>query len=210
MEQAIATLKKLPGVLGACVYDAELKVRMNCMPPFLSEEVLASLGVRMEEIMSLAREKLPDVGEMTLHYDEVALFIHTFADKSILVFGEPSMNGRLVSYSLNMLSKPKDIDEVDKATDEPPEKTPVQPVDFSAEIPGLKLRLAKVIGPMADLIFDDAFSAWQSGEDSSFDGLLQALARELDDAGKFERFLALCSETVENIRLKEPQRGQGD
>ena len=99
MDQAIDTLKKLPGVLGVCVYDAEQKVMINRMPPFLSDEALAGLGEQLREVLALAREKLSQASEMTLHYDEISLFVHTFADKSILVFGEPYMNGRMVSYS---------------------------------------------------------------------------------------------------------------
>lgn len=207
MEQAIVTLKKLPGVLGVCVYDADLKVMINRMPPFLSEEVLLGLGVQLDEVMSLAREKLADASEMTLHYDDVSLFVHTFADQSILVFGEPSMNGRMVSYSLNMLSKPKIIE--DKGSDKvsQPEVTPNQPVDFSGEIPGLKQRLAKIIGPMAEIIFDDALDVWQRAGEGSFDSLMQVLRKEVDDAEKYERYLALCAETVEKIRQMEQARG---
>ncbi|PLX95326.1 MAG: hypothetical protein C0620_04405 [Desulfuromonas sp.] len=207
MEQAIVTLKKLPGVLGVCVYDADLKVMINRMPPFLSEEVLLGLGVQLDEVMSLAREKLADASEMTLHYDDVSLFVHTFADQSILVFGEPSMNGRMVSYSLNMLSKPKIIE--DKGSDKVslPEVAPNQPVDFSGEIPGLKQRLAKIIGPMAEIIFDDALDVWQRAGEVSFDSLMQVLREEVDDAEKYERYLALCAETVEKIRQMEQARG---
>ncbi|EAT15470.1 hypothetical protein HTZ97_14855 [Desulfuromonas acetoxidans] len=207
MEQAIVTLKKLPGVLGVCVYDADLKVMINRMPPFLSEEVLLGLGVQLDEVMSLAREKLSDASEMTLHYDEVALFVHTFADQSILVFGEPSMNGRMVSYSLNMLSKPKIIEDGGSDKVAPPEVAPPQPTDFSGEIPELKQRLAKIIGPMAEIIFDDALDAWKRAGEGSFDSLLEMLRHEIDDAQKYERYLALCAETVERIRQMEQPRG---
>ncbi len=207
MDQAIDTLKKLPGVLGVCVYDAEQKVMINRMPPFLSDEALAGLGEQLREVLALAREKLSQASEMTLHYDEISLFVHTFADKSILVFGEPYMNGRMVSYSLNMLSKPKTAEYDGQNEVAATEKITPQGVDFSGYIPDLKQRLAKVIGPMADIIFDDALSAWQRGGDASFNSLLKILREEIDDADKYERYLELCAEFIEKIRQWEQQSG---
>ncbi|WP_321532426.1 hypothetical protein [uncultured Desulfuromonas sp.] len=207
MDQAIATLKKLPGVLGVCVYDAEQKVMINRMPPFLSQEALAELGEQLKEVLALAREKLSYANEMTLHYDEVSLFVHTFADESILVFGEPYMNGRMVSYSLNMLSKPKTAEAEGGNEVAATEIKATQGVDFSGYVPDLKQRLAKIIGPMADIVFDDALTAWHRAEDPSFDHLLKILGEELDDAEKYERYLELCSEIVEKIRQWEQQSG---
>nr|WP_320116730.1 hypothetical protein [uncultured Desulfuromonas sp.] len=207
MDQAIDTLKKLPGVLGVCVYDAEQKVMINRMPPFLSDEALAGLGEQLREVLALVREKLSQASEMTLHYDEISLFVHTFADKSILVFGEPYMNGRMVSYSLNMLSKPKTAEYDGQNEVAATEKITPQGVDFSGYIPDLKQRLAKVIGPMADIIFDDALSAWQRGGDASFNSLLKILREEIDDADKYERYLELCAEFIEKIRQWEQQSG---
>ena len=60
---------------------------------------------------------------------------------------------------------------------------------------------------MADIIFDDALSAWQRGGDASFNSLLKILREEIDDADKYERYLELCAEFIEKIRQWEQQSG---
>ena len=176
------------------------------MPPFVASEALAGLGVQLLDILSLAREKLSGLSDLTLHYDEISLIVRPLSDKTILVLGEPHMNERMVSFSLNLLSKPKPLEPVDKNPVPASEQAPVA-VDLSSHIPQLKHGLAKIVGPMADIIFDDAMSEWQRSGAATFNNLLEILQAELGDTQQYERYLALCAETIAEIRQQEQVHG---
>lgn len=207
MEQVIATLKDLPGVFGACVYNAEQKVIIDHMPLFLSADTQVGLGVQIMAILSLAREKLTQIRNVTLHFDEVSLIIHTVADKTILVLGESHMNERMVSYSLDMLGKTEFVAAGDKNRVSEAKRSATSAVDLSAYIPSLKQGLAKVVGPMADIIFDDALNKWQRAGDFTFSGLMRVLGDEVDDAQQFDRFVALYSKTIAEVQQREKLNG---
>jgi len=210
MDKAIATLKELPGVFGVCVYDADQRLIVNRMPPFFPAETLASLGALLADISSLAREKLSRASDLTLHYDEVSLIVRTLTDKTILVLGEPHMNERLVSYSLNLLGKPKTAVEP-KGAEIAASKPATQPTTtanfISVYVADLKLALAKIVGPMADIIFDDAMEQWHQQGETPFGNLLLILREEINDQGQFERYLAITKKTVAEIQAWERSHG---
>jgi hypothetical protein len=206
VEQAIATLKELPGVFGVCVYDAEQNLILNNMPPSLTKELLEGLGMQIQEIISQAREKLPQLSNLTLHYDEISLIVRPHTHKTIVVIGEPKMNERMVGFSLNLLVKPKPLESKNRNPVSAPEKIPAS-IDVSAHIPELKQALAKIVGPMADIIFDDAMSKWQQSGGTSFKNLLEILHTELGDTQQYERYLELCSGTIAEIKQLENFNG---
>jgi len=206
VEQAITTLKELPGVFGVCVYDTEQNLILNNMPPSLTQEMLEGLGMQIQEIISQAREKLPQLSNLTLHYDEISIIVRSQDHKTIVVIGEPKMNERMVGFSLNILMKSKSLESIDRNPVSVPEKIP-DSVDVSAHIPNLKQALAKIVGPMADIIFDDAISKWQHSSDTSFKNLLEILHTELGDPQQYERYLELCSGIIAEIRKMEKLNG---
>lgn len=208
MEQAIATLKELPGVFGVCVYNAEQKLIINHMPSFFPAATLDKLGKLITDIIALAREKLTNASDMTLHYDEVSLIVRALADKTILVIGEPHMNERMVSYSINILGKPKTTEDIEKNPAPAPTATPATPAAFFINyIPELKQGLAKIVGPMADIIFDDAMNAWQQENNAPFQQLLLILREDINNAQQYERYLELCAQTIAEIREREKLHG---
>ncbi len=218
MEQTIHNLKEIAGVFGVCIYERDRGLLINKMPPFFVESSLVSLGTMLTNITARVVEKMPTAAEMILHYDEVTLVVRTLGDKTVLVVGEPHMNARMVSYSLNLLNKSNfsapPIAVTTAAASFAPVNSdvasPVAVVDVAVMQPyagELKHFLTKEVGPMADIIFDDAVDRWSSGGDGSFESFFAALAEEVDDLQQFDHFCQAADGVIVGMKKDEVGRG---
>ncbi len=225
MEQKLDKLKEISGVFGACVYDSGQRLLINQLPPFFPVESLASLGALLTNITTRVAEKIPKGREMILYYDEVILIIRMVGGMTVLVVGEPHMNVRMVCYSLGLLSKAAvtpplvaaanvQAAEPASADPAPSEIAPEPTAGVSADIayvepfvPELKALLAKAVGPMADIIFDDAVERWQRQGDNSFERFLEFLAIEIGNDDQYERYCTLIATLRTAIEEREGDHG---
>ncbi|PLX96461.1 MAG: hypothetical protein C0622_14795 [Desulfuromonas sp.] len=215
MDQAITTLKELPGVFGVCIYDAGNNLVVNQMPPFFPSATLTGLGAMLTDLISLTRQKLSKASDITLHFDEISLIARFLTDKTVLVIGEPHMNERMVSYSLNMLGKPQQVSVTETIQPAPSATAPAAPVEPPAissasdnsiiepYITELKNALTKAVGPMADIIFDDALDLWQQAGATDFAAFLTTLQEEVSNEDQFDRFLEAAATEISEIKARE-------
>ncbi|EAT14796.1 hypothetical protein [Desulfuromonas acetoxidans] len=201
MEQMVAALKEIPGVLGICLYDSAQQITLNRMPSFFSASAWEDLGPVVAELYSQATDKLTTTTSLTLHFDTVSLVITTWQDNTAVILGESQMNEHMIAYSLGMLQQ-------SALSSEPASLTSSQPeLFFKKKIPELRQGLIKIAGPMAEIIFDDALDQWENQVDFSFDAFLCCLRDELEEQQQFDEYLSICADTVSEIKNMEGSRG---
>jgi len=212
MNQLISTINEIPGILGICIFNQNHELTINNVPDSIPPAVLAEVGHVLANIYELAQDNVHQISDLSLHYDEVSLHIRIAADETILIVGEPQLNESLVSLSLNMIEKEYQLTGTEPLEDihtvTMPVQTNVNYVDLLAEqIPALKNKLVKVIGPMASIVFDDAYKRWREKQPLHCYGLLEILQAELENDEQYEKYTILIEPELEQLKAKEVNHG---
>jgi hypothetical protein len=198
MKQAIDELKAIPGVVGACLFGTQEGLLLSNLPGIFKPEKLTAVGKQMTKLLAAGRMSFDDLNDLSLHYDESVLIARELR-KGLTVFAicDPSFNHNLLTMSLNLLQE--------EIRDQPDIQTSLAPVQVapagagSAELEplmaDLKSVLAKVLGPMASIIFDEIQQDWlqRGGADARLDDLLRMIHTEIGDSEKIATFESLAA-----------------
>ncbi len=207
MNKLLDELKAVPGVVGGFVLHQREGILVNNLPSFFKESRLLEIGKKLQKIWSAGRMSFPDVSEASLFYEESVLILRAVGEQLFLVLVcEPSINTNMLSMSINLALE-------DLETLEPPpaaaafEESVAEPLVAAAD-PGellsgplaevlerLQGGLAGVMGPMAELIFEEALEQWCAAGRTTREelpALVEIITAEIGDEQKSERFAALA------------------
>lgn len=209
MINLIDELKTVPGIVGACIVNAEGLQATN-LPAIFKTERLSRVGQHLLALSASGRDNFDDLTDMTLNYDESVVVARELVDGTMLfAICDPTFNYNLLTMSLNLLQEEfKGGHFTSVATAASPE--PVAPVtDVPATAPAGKIStqlqsllddmkelLSKILGPMAAFVFDDVVEEWQGqgGADfSRIEELIAGIEREIGDQEKNDRYRILIS-----------------
>jgi len=212
MNQFISTINEIPGILGICIFDQKQELTINNVPDFIPPVVLAEVGHVVAKMYALAQNNVPQISDLSLHYDEISLHIRIATDETILIVGEPQINESLVSLSLNMIEKEYKLAATEPIEDIPTVTMPVQTdIDYVAllaeHLPALKSKLVKAIGPMASIIFDNAYKCWREKQPLNSTGLLEILKDELGSNEQYKKYIIFIEPELEQLKAKEEKHG---
>ncbi|MGW8192743.1 MAG: hypothetical protein ACWGOX_00620 [Desulforhopalus sp.] len=192
IKETIGDLQDLSGVLGACLFHGQKGVLESNLPSIFTAVKLANLGKLLMKLHSAGRMNFHDLTDLSLHYDESMILVREI-DKDLIIFllCDPDCNQNLLSMSLNLAQQ--DLkNQLYAVSPAPREKTPSAPSEnVAAVLAAMKLHLPKIMGPMADIIFDETVETWQEQGNctlSGIDSLVQLLAEEIGSAEKINRF----------------------
>jgi len=205
MKQAIDELKAIPGVVGACLFGAQEGLLQSNLPGIFKPEKLTDVGKQLAKLLLAGRLSFSDLTDLSIHYDESVVVARELR-KGLTVFAicDPSFNHNLLTMSLNLLQEEM-RDQVDAQLMAPAEPAPAAAVvapepggieaDLKPRLAELKTLLAKVLGPMAAIIFDEVCEQWavQGAVAARLDELVSLLHAEIGDADKVETFAALSA-----------------
>lgn len=201
MLQLIDELKAIPGVVGACIYSSRDGLLESNLPGIFKAERLTLVGKHLAKLYSAGRMSFDDLTDVSLHYDE-SVVVARELEKSLLLFAicDPAFNHNLLTMSLNLLQEEFNngvFSSSSGTTTAPvtPVETLVQAVaksklQLDARALGLlddmKLKLGRILGPMAGFIFEEAVDNWeqQGGSLSQIELLLELLDKEIADEEK--------------------------
>lgn len=206
MQQIINDLKSIPGVIGAFGYRAKQGILCNNLPSLFKPERLTEIAKNLTKITTAGRLGFPDLAEVLISFEESVLLCRPLGVSDFLItLCDPSINMNLLGLSLNLALEDFDPDAGGAS---PPAAGAAPPVDpeqlrqsgpLAKPLQGMAQMLAKVMGPMAGLIFDEALATWATGQVPTQAGLptlLDALCREIDDPEKSERFRQLVHDQL--------------
>jgi len=212
MKEIIGDLKALPGVLGACLFHGQKGVLVNNMPTIFSAEKLEEIGKLLMKIQTAGRMNFHDLTDLSLQYDEAVILVREL-EKNLTVFilGDPEFNQNLVTMSLNILQqelKNKNIPLAESMAAEKVAAVQTNPSEKIAPVlAAMKTHLPKIMGPMADIIFDETVETWQQQGKCSVDdlgSLVQLLNAEIDNPDKISSY----QEMIEPVLQKAIRGGK--
>ncbi len=215
MQQLIDELKAIPGVIGVGLYSVRDGLRVTNLPGVFKPERLETLGQQLAKLYGAGLMKFPDLTDVTLNYDESVVAVRALdANLFLFVLYEPSCGATLLNMSmalitllqkdylagkfqLEVIAEPEVMEE---ATEEAVETGP--DATFLHLIVSMREQLAAVLGPMADLIFDDAYESWKKqGEESPLrmESLLEQIKDEIGDEQKNDQFVLAIEPVLKSL-----------
>ncbi len=216
MMNLIDELKVIPGVTGACIFNSQEGLKVTNLPAIFKPDRLNIVGRHLAKLYSAGRMSFDDLTDITLHYDE-SVIIARELEKNTLVFAicDPSFNHNLLTMSFNLLQEEfkngsfSSGPASDGAAQPSEAKAPSSGSDTSGHLKNLleemKASLAKVLGPMAEFVFDEVAEEWMEQGPADFsriEDLIEKINQEIGDQGKVDDYRLQISPL-----LKDFQRG---
>ncbi|MFZ5572680.1 MAG: hypothetical protein ACOZF0_19960 [Thermodesulfobacteriota bacterium] len=209
MDQILNELQAVPGVIGAFVFHTQNGILHKELPSVFKDAKLLKIGKSLVKIYAAGCMGTSELSEISIFYEESILVVRRKSSREFLVvLLDLSANLSLVSMSLNLI-----MDEwaaiPEKEPLQQPERKPVAVVQQSADNNGytpegmlqsgplaeslqnMQLSLAKVVGPIAKVIFRDALNDWiKTGTPSigTVADLIDILQKEINDPEKFREY----------------------
>jgi predicted regulator of Ras-like GTPase activity (Roadblock/LC7/MglB family) len=222
MQQLIDDLKSTPGVIGAYVFHSKEGVRFSNLPSIFKPDRIAEITKSLIKIHGAGKQNFPDLVEVFINYEESMLFCRQFnASEYLIAVCDPGMNLNVLAMSLNLALE--EITGQSDATQSSPAVTGQEPAGAPAASPTqeqtpassavsstsselyetgplakplqeMSKMLAKILGPMAVIVFEDTVAKWAKGRTpspSELPALVESLCLEIDDSEKAKRYQEL-------------------
>ncbi|RLB73895.1 MAG: hypothetical protein DRH07_00205 [Deltaproteobacteria bacterium] len=216
MLHLIDELKVIPGVMGACIVNSQTGVKVSNLPAIFRVERLVLVGQHLLKIYAAGRMSFADLTDITLNYDE-SVVVARELEKNTLLFAicDPSFNQNLLTMSFNLLHEEfklgnfveADAEIVAPGAGQTTAPSPSAKGTISDPLKNLlkamKASLGKILGPMAEFIFDEATDLWieQGAPDfSRIEELVEQLDREIDDQDKSTKYRQLISSALKDFQ----------
>lgn len=200
MKQVLEEVKAIPGVVGGFVFNSRKGVAANNLPPVFKEAKLLNIGKMLSKMYLSGKTNFSDITEISLYYEESIVIVREAAPELFLiVISDPSVNLNLLTMSLNLIMDDfNTLTELDlgpiqgeKAASAPKKTVTAEEVlqsgPMSGDLNSMRAALAKVMGPMAKIIFTDALNEWLQSDTPSYaalEHLVVILEREINDSDK--------------------------
>ncbi|WP_419658568.1 uncharacterized protein Dvar_73990 [Desulfosarcina variabilis str. Montpellier] len=226
MKEILSDTLTIPGVIGGFFYHRDRGVLAVELPTVFKPDKLEQMARMLLKIFSSGLTNLNGVAEVSICYEETILVARALDENSYLILlCETNVNLELLGMSLN-LSLEETLGRVNQqilVDDSPAESPPPvnslsimneQPTlidnqeDLSAVnsapldevLQGMQNCLAKVIGPIAKIVFQDAVHQWKqyaSTDASDFPMLMNMVLSHIDDPDHKRKFQELITDYIE-------------
>jgi len=211
MNKVLEEIKSIPGIIGGYIFNSQKGITAGNLPMIFKEDRLQRIAGMLIKMYSNGRSNFQDILEISIYYDESVLIIREIdASTYLIILCDPSINENLLTMSLNLV-----IDDL-KKQEEPQEKISMPDNSqkneinrerllnegpMSKNLKGMQTALAKIVGPMAKIIFIDALNEWGKTEQPSFSSitsLLKILDMEIGDPEKISYYRELIKPYMPN------------
>ena len=215
MIHLIDELTVIPGVVGACIVNSQEGLKVTNLPAIFKPERLTLVGKHLLKLYAAGRMSFDDLTDIVLNYDE-SVVVARELEKNTLIFAicDPTYNQNLLAMSFNLLQEEFKLGNF--STVPIPEKkestvAPSQPpqVETSGALQDLltemKDLLGKILGPMAEFIFDEVAEKWMDQGPSGFariEELIEQINQEIADENKIDSYRQLISPVLKNFHQK--------
>ncbi len=222
MQQLINDMQAIPGVIGACTYRSQEGIIDNNLPSLFKNDHLHSTAKHLAKIHAAGRLNFPDLTEVMVNYEEsIVVFRQLNLNDHLITICDPGINMNLLAMSLNLAieNMPAAADDNNKpAESNEPEPTKQAPPNIDAmmkkgpmaqPLQTMNKLLAKVIGPMAKIVFEDAVGRWANAGvtgKGSLSKLLELICQEIGDAEKSNEYRDLVRQKM----ASRQKRGKTD
>jgi predicted regulator of Ras-like GTPase activity (Roadblock/LC7/MglB family) len=197
MQQLIDDMKAIPGVIGACTYCSQNGIIDNNLPSLFKHDRLDNTAKHLAKVHAAGRLNFPDLTEVMICYEEsVVVFRQINQDNHLITICDPGINMNLLGMSLNLaienippepevINPPQSAEKTDAPV--PDINTLLNKGPTAKPLQTMQQLLAKVIGPMAKIVFEDAVIRWAPDstlKKGSLSKLLEVICQEIGDKEK--------------------------
>ncbi|PIE58172.1 MAG: hypothetical protein CSA33_04480 [Desulfobulbus propionicus] len=205
MKDLLDDLTDLSGVFGVCIYHKKKGPLISKMPGVFNQEKLLEMGKLLVKIVNAGKMTFQDLTDVVLQYDESVFVVRELEDNIIvLLVCDPDFNQNLVTMSLNLFHQEiqgVDIEGAIAASEKVAPKNEVPQPDSNVVrvLNQIKEQLPSIVGPMADIVFDDSVAIWrEQGHSTVRDilALVELLKQELSTPEQTKRFNALMAPII--------------
>lgn len=206
MKLVLDELKSVPGVIGAYLFNLKTGVLSNNLPGLFKEDKLVSLGRMLIKMNSAGRRNFPDIVEGTLFFEESVIVLREVSGGTCLIaICDPVYNSNLLTMSMNLTLEELKTSDEPAAAAPPPTAAAPSPASPSADqlmargplaapLKEMQALLSKVLGPMAQIVFQDALAEWAANNpptSAALPQLVELLAREIGDPERVKSYKQL-------------------
>jgi len=194
MREVLRQLASIPGVVGALASGPKGELLAAEFPPLFDDVGLNQAAALLaDETAGFRRIAGPD-GLLQLRYANGRALLKPFASGTLLVLGTAGVDAQLLGLSLEQASRRLEKAPAASAAGAAgaADDGANPPAELASAREGLTEALARQIGPVAGLVFEEAWSAWSAAGSAArarLPQLVAALAREVDDPEGRARFL---------------------
>lgn len=210
MESILQELATVQGLTGAYIYQAPGAILQNILPPIFKPARLLSMGKALVKIHGAGALNFPDLSDVVLNFDESTIVTRSIADKTwLIILGEPDLNVNMVTLSVNLLMDDFK-DSLERVAAGPPaggpapepagqavQSPPLPPRELlekgrlAPDLQGMQTALAKIVGPMAKIIFLECLEKWLQRNAPSKEKLpvlIDLVVQEIGDPEKAAKY----------------------
>ena len=206
METILSQINSVPGMIGSMVCDDQGHLLARVFPPSFDAKVL-------KEAVSVFTDNLPGLRGLT---DDIVMFdfrclngriiIRPVAKGYLILLCSSAVNLQFLTISMNVAVKK--LEKLDGTLPGSPEQDAPHPVasapagtrspeellesgPLSSTLQAMRMSLAKVLGPMARIIFMECVEKWLAANlpsKATLPHLVTIIAKEIDDRDKSARY----------------------
>jgi len=202
MKDVLNEIDVLPGVVGSCLFSKERGQLCSGLPPVFTDEAVLTIANRVSRLVQMGGMVDMDVQTIALRYDMYTIMTMPVDTDTLLVIAcESRSNCSLIATTISMLAGELQSRLAKLAKESTPSSDTKEIAGKSdagqeAERTASLLKqvrdaLAFVVGPMADMVFDDNEALWTQKKPAStsrLPELIEMLAGEIgnDSAAEFK------------------------
>lgn len=215
MDNILEEIKAVPGIIGSCIFSMNSGVLARNLPTSFEKDNIEKASRYLVKLYASGRSGFSDLSELSIVFEEAVITLRELSSKNyLIVFSEKTENSKLLSMSMDAVIEELN-DRLQISENHPDTKTghstsspshsPAMtapgrnslPIDET--MPLIEKSLAKVIGPIAAIIFDDCRQKWSHLHNptmENIDKLTELIAMEIGNEAKEHRFISLISEQM--------------
>ena len=199
METVLNELASIPGLMGAFVYQARGGILGSTLPDTYPEAKLQAIGKALSKICAAGTMNFPELSDVALSFDESTWFVRDLAEKAwVVLVGGPAFNVNLAAVSLHLVIE--DLNEALAGGEAAPAPValPTMPAAPKPAVSPQELMetrglgpilqqmhgaLAKIVGPMAGIIFMECLERWAGENEPRQENLPNLVALLVQETG---------------------------
>ncbi len=201
MQEVLNEIAELPGVVGSCLFSKEKGKMCSGLPPAFTDDTVQTIAHHTSRLVQMGGMVDMDIQSISLRFDTYSVITMPVDSETLVMTAcGPQTNSSLVTTTFSMLAG-----ELKNGLDKKPAEVAQEVVSVEPLLTQIHEALAFVIGPMADMVFDDHVDAWKkkgAAVLARLPELIEMLATEIDDdsIGEFKQktkaFLSASKKTL--------------
>lgn len=211
MRDIIDQVAAVPGVVGTLVYGPTGEVLSSAFPSLFEADSLRRVAAMLAEDDIVMGKMVGPKGALDLRFAGGRVVVKPVQGGALFVLCTSALNPQLLNLSLTQATRR--LEKVPGRISAPPPAAASAPapavasappaarpaVDLTAERAALVRAVTRQIGPIGEMVVEQAFAAWSAQAAPSRERLpklVEALAQEIDEGSEREQFRAEAAAIV--------------